>query len=79
LLLFAGFTTITALARNGLAWTTDRLSWEGISITEISGAKLRGLAWDALTDKDAPFEVDLLTGRSTGGARPGPHSGARRD
>jgi hypothetical protein len=79
LLLFAGFTTITALARHGLAWTTDRLSWEGLTITEISGAKLKGHAWDALTDKDVPFSVDLLTGRSTGGARPGQSSGARKD
>lgn len=71
LLLFTGFTTITAVATAGLKWTTERLSWEGISITEIAGAKLRGLGWDALTDKQVPFEVDLLTGKHTGGARPG--------
>jgi hypothetical protein len=70
LLLFAGFTTIIALGRTGLQWTTERLSWEGISITEISGGKLRGLGWDALTDKEMPFEVDLRTGQSSGGARP---------
>ncbi len=55
----------------GLAWTSERLSWEGISITEISGQKLCGLGWDALTDKQVSFEVDLRTGRHTGGARPG--------
>lgn len=71
LLLFTGFTTITAVGKAGLKWTTERLSWEGISITEIAGAKLRGLGWDALTDKQVAFEVDLLTGKHTGGARPG--------
>jgi len=71
LLLFAGFTTITALGSSGIAWTTDRLSWEGLTITEVSGDKLRGRGWDALADKEVPFEVDLKTGKHTGGARPG--------
>jgi hypothetical protein len=70
ILLFTGFTTMTAVGSAGVAWTTERLSWEGISITEISGDKLRGLGWDALADKEVRFEVDLLTGKHTGGARP---------
>jgi len=70
LLLFTGFTTISAVGRAGLKWTTERLSWDGISITEINGNKLQGLGWDALTDKQAPFEVDLQTGKHSGGARP---------
>jgi hypothetical protein len=70
MLLFTGFTTMTTVGSAGVAWTTERLSWEGLSITEISGEKLRGLGWDALADKEIPFEVDLLTGKHTGGARP---------
>src|SRR5262249_18078398 len=68
ILLFTGFTTMTAVGRDGIAWTTGRLSWEGVSITELTGDKLHGMGWDALTDKEAPFEVDLLTGKHTGGA-----------
>ncbi len=71
LLVFTGFTSMTALGRSGVAWTTKRLSWEGVTITEISGDKLRGLGWDAIADREVPFEVDLLTGKHTGGARPG--------
>jgi hypothetical protein len=71
LLLFAGFTSITALAHDGVRWTTARLSWEGLSNIEIHGDKLRGQGWDAMADKEIPFEVDLLTGKHTGGARPG--------
>jgi hypothetical protein len=71
LLLLTGFTTISAVGRGGLQWTTERLSWEGVSITEISGNNLRGLGWDALTDKQVPFEVHLQTGKHSGGARPG--------
>jgi len=32
--------------------------------------KLLGHGWDALADKEAPFELDLKTGNHTGGARP---------
>jgi hypothetical protein len=71
LLLFAGFTSITAFGGgSGIAWTTQRLTWEGLSISAIDGDKLLGNGWDALTDKEAPFEVDLKTGKHTGGANP---------
>lgn len=71
ILLFTGFTTMTAVGSAGIAWTSGRLSWEGISITRISGDKLHGMGWDALADKEVPFEVDLQTGKHSGGARPG--------
>jgi hypothetical protein len=70
LLLFAGFTSITAIGNSGIAWTTERLSWEGLSITDIKGDRLLGHGWDALADKEVPFEVDLKTGKHTGGASP---------
>jgi len=70
LLLFAGFTTISAVGSEGLRWTTGRLSWEGVSITGIGGGKLHGRGWDAMSDKEVGFEVDLTTGQHTGGARP---------
>jgi hypothetical protein len=70
LLLFVGFTSVTALGEASRIWTTERLSWEGLSITGIEGATLHGLGWDMIADKEVPFEVDLLTGKSKGGARP---------
>jgi hypothetical protein len=70
LLLFAGFHTISAFGPAGLLWTTERLSWEGLSISRIDQATLYGQGWDAIADKEAPFEVDLATGKHTGGARP---------
>jgi hypothetical protein len=69
-LLFVGFTSITAVGSSGIAWTTERLSWEGLTITEIDGDKVLGHGWDALADKEVPFEVDLKMGKHTGGARP---------
>jgi hypothetical protein len=70
LLLFAGFTSITALGSSEIEWTTERLTWEGLTITAIDGGRLLGHGWDALADKEVPFVVDLKTGKHTGGARP---------
>jgi hypothetical protein len=69
-LVFVGFTTITAIGESGRLWTTERLSWEGISIVDVEGGVLSGLGWDMMTDKEVPFAVDLITGISKGGARP---------
>ena len=70
LLLFIGFTSITALGSSGIAWTSERLSWEGLTVGEISDGLLQGSGWDAIADKDVAFQLDLRTGRHTGGAAP---------
>jgi hypothetical protein len=70
LILFTGFTSITALGPNGVAWTTERLSWEGVTITGIRSGMLHGVGWDAMSDKECPFQVDLGTGTHKGGAMP---------
>jgi hypothetical protein len=70
LMLFVGFTSITALGNSGVAWTTQRLTWEGLTISAIDGDKLLGHGWDALADKEVPFMVDLKTGKHKGGANP---------
>ena len=70
LILFEGFTSISAVGPDGMAWTSERLSWEGLRVTQIRQHLLQGFGWDALTDKEIPFEVDLRTGKHTGGARP---------
>ena len=79
LLIFVGATTISAVGESGCQWTTGRLSWEGISISEIRQQVLYGTGWDALKDKEVPFEVDLITGRHTGGTHPAAQdSGAQK-
>jgi hypothetical protein len=67
LLLFVGHHTILAWGRDGQAWQSERLSWEGIEITDIVGDTLCGLGWDLMTDKDVPFAIDLKSGEHTGG------------
>jgi len=63
LILFVGHHAILAWGQNGEAWQSDRLSWEGVTITRIEANTLDGLGWDMLTDKDLPFALDLATGK----------------
>ena len=50
----------------GVIWHTRRLSWDGFKDLRIEGGKIRGRGW-GLGDSWTPFEVDLATGRSSGG------------
>jgi len=68
LLLLAGFHTIAAIGPTGLLWETARLTWEGLTLTEIRDGQLHGLGWDMRTDRELPFAVDLATGKHAGGA-----------
>ncbi len=67
LLLFVGFHSMIAWGRDGLAWESSKLSWEGIHITSIDGDLLQGMGWNMLTDREVPFSLDLLTGQHQGG------------
>lgn len=67
LLVFVGFHAIVAWGREGLAWQTARLSWEGIRIMGVEGGELRGFGWNLMADKEVAFSVDLRTGSRTGG------------
>src|SRR5277367_6385197 len=42
LLLFVGFHSIVAWARDGIGWESARLSWEGMRIASIDGDVLHG-------------------------------------
>lgn len=73
LLVFVGFHAIVAWGREGLAWQTARLSWEGLRITGVQvdangTAALHGFGWNIRTDMEVEFAVNLETGAHTGGA-----------
>ena len=63
LMLFVGHHSILAWGANGQAWQSGRLSSEGLTISGIEGDVLHGLGWNLITDKEAPFELDLKTGK----------------
>ena len=63
LLLFVGHRTLLAWGPEGLAWETEKLSDEGVTIAGIEGGTLRGTGWEMKTDRETLFEIDLRTGR----------------
>ena len=63
LLLFAGHHSILAWGRDGEAWESERLSWEGVTVERIEEWRLYGRGWDLMTDRETPFALDLITGR----------------
>lgn len=63
LLLFCGSYSVLAWGEQGLAWKTQRLSSEGLRITEIRDGALHGFGWDLMMDREVPFVVDLKTGQ----------------
>jgi hypothetical protein len=67
LLLFVGFHSIMAWGADGPAWESARLSWEGVTITEVQDNLLHGTGWNLVTDREVAFSLDLLTGQHLGG------------
>jgi protein-tyrosine phosphatase len=62
LLLFIGHHGVVAWGADGQAWESDKLSDEGVKITDIVGGILHGMGWDMKSDREVPFAVDLMTG-----------------
>ncbi len=62
LLLFSGHQSLLAYGPDGIAWRTERLSWEGFKIVRIEGSILTALGWDLMTDREFELGVDLHTG-----------------
>jgi hypothetical protein len=62
LLLFVGHRSILAWGEHGQAWESEKLSDEGLTISEVDGDTLHGRGWQMLTDKETPFALDLRTG-----------------
>lgn len=67
LLLLTGFHTVLALDATGVRWETARLSYEGLTLTDVRDNQLHGTGWNMMTNRDVPFTVDLVTGAHTGG------------
>jgi hypothetical protein len=63
LLLFVGHHGILAWGAGGQAWQSEKLSDEGVTITAVDGAELRGIGWNMMTDRETPFLLNLRSGR----------------
>ncbi|MCL1482098.1 MULTISPECIES: hypothetical protein [unclassified Marinobacter] len=70
LMLFHDYTELVAYNEKGIAWETERISWDGIEIDEVTDTKIIGKSWDAPTEKHVKFIVDLIDGSHKGGSSP---------
>jgi len=70
IVVFASYTELAAYGPSGMLWLTDRLSWDGLKITEVTAQHVRGLAWDSPANREVPFVVDVETGKHEGGSSP---------
>ena len=69
-LVLANFTHLVGIGKVGVVWETERVSYDGIKLTEATRKQVRGLAWSAPRQRWVEFTVDTLTGRHRGGASP---------
>jgi hypothetical protein len=63
------FIRLAAYSAHALVWRSRRISWDGLSITEVRSGFIEGLAWDAANESEVEFKVDLSTGEHTGGPK----------
>jgi hypothetical protein len=66
LLIFAGHHSILAWGGEGLAWQSNKLSDEGVTIVSVEDGTLRGTGWHMMTDKETDFALDVKTGQTIG-------------
>jgi hypothetical protein len=71
-LVLFGFTYALGLLSDGTAWRSQELSWDGLRNVRVAAGKVLGEGWDAPTSMFVPFELDVLTGKGSGGAMPPP-------
>lgn len=68
LLIFANHTELLAIGDNGIAWRTERLSWDGLKLTAMDDENIRGVFWDIQSESERSFIVNLADGTHVGGA-----------
>lgn len=62
LLLFIGHRSILAWGARGRAWESEKLSDEGVTVLGAENGILHGQGWAMMTDREAPFALDLRSG-----------------
>lgn len=65
-IVLVGFHAVHVL-QAGAAWTSPRLSWEGVHASRVDDGVVHGTGWHMRTDRELPFALDLRTRALTGG------------
>jgi hypothetical protein len=66
LLILADFTRLAAYGRDGRAWVSPRLCWDGLKILRSTSDTIEGVGYDPTNSpsRESIFAVDIRTGRS---------------
>jgi hypothetical protein len=72
LLVLSDYLHLVAYSSHGVAWETERLSWDGLEVEEVTEEQIRGQGWSSPDDRHVAFTVDLRDGLHQGGASPAP-------
>jgi hypothetical protein len=60
------------VGRDGVAWATPRISWDGFRHLVLDHDAIEGEAWSPVEDRWLPFRVSLADGTVVGGSYSGP-------
>lgn len=63
LIVFADYTRLVAYAAAGVAWRSERLSWDGLEIIGVSGGRIIATAWDSPSQKEVRLAIDIDSGK----------------
>lgn len=67
LIIFAGYTYISAYNNEGLFWETERISFDDLQVTNVDDSFITGTYFDIRNNDRSEFKVDLSNGKVTGG------------
>lgn len=68
IVVFVNFTELVAYGESGPVWVSERLSWDGVTVTAVTSNWIGGKVWDPRVEAEVEFRVNLLTGEHEGGA-----------
>ena len=66
LVVFSDGVSFGAIDAGGTRWRSEQVSWDGIRNIVVDDATLRAEAWSPIPDRWHPFELNLLTGATSG-------------
>lgn len=69
IIVFADYTELLAYDEFGIKWRTERLTYDGFKIIEVTESSLKGEFWNIRNETNDIFEVDLVTGSQVGGVK----------
>jgi hypothetical protein len=66
IVVFANYTELAAYGESGRVWVSQRLSWDGFSVTAVTSEYIEGRAWEPSVEAEVDFRINLSDGRRAG-------------